>query len=232
MTTGITVTDAIRDEDPSLWIINTSSEQYEGGADVFITITGKGGPSLLTVKRTWLPEQVTDRFPKKQILESMHFTNAVRQGLVKVISPKEAQAILNRPGADVERRRLRELDITVKEAVASKGIGKNVMISTGDEERDRELSADKKGNFINLMETLDEDTVAAAEKEMDDEVSAAFRGFVLKLNRYDDSEIELAQNDLRLHGDMSIPEATYLVKNLKFEKITSKIQKKIKALAE
>lgn len=228
----LSITEAVADPNPSLWVVNTSSRVQEIGGDVFITIPTKGNTAhVLTIQKTWLPDLVTNRFPKQTILESIYFTEAVNQGNVSIISEEDALKLTRSPEAAIEKKRLAASENMIKEATAARGIGKNVMISVGDEDEDdlkekADENKNKKKAFVS-MKNLEDDDEGDAEDKEPEKVSASFRGWVVKLNRYNEGDEALVTNDIRVRGEMSYEEAEYLSENIKFPTIAAKILKSI-----
>jgi hypothetical protein len=231
----ISITEASEDPSQSLWVVNISSRVTETGGDVLITIPGKGNTShVLNIRKSWLPELVTNRYAKALILESVYFTEAVNSGMIAIIPEEDAKKLLSSPEAGVEKRRLAELDNLAKQAVAAKSIGKNVMISTGDEEEDRiaeERAASKaSGNkFVTMRNALDDDNSDddSEDSSLDKDVSPSFKGWVTKLNNFDESRVDEVKNEIKVRGEMTRSEAAYLSKTLKFQAIAARISKQL-----
>ena len=236
---SIGINELVEQEKGPIWVVNASNELYVGGADVFVTIVNNGQPTVFSVPRTWLPVEMTTRFPRKVILESTYFIEALAKGLLRAVSAETAQKLLGQPGVEQEQARLKEQEDAVKAANQARGIGKNVLISTGDTERDEEMETEfanrtksatnafvkaSIGNSVNM----DDDEEGGGEEV--EEVSAGFRGWVNKVNLMEDAGD--ARNEVKLRGDMSIAEATYLMKACLHTNISSALAKKLKALAD
>jgi hypothetical protein len=227
---SVGINDLIDGKGP-IWVINTSNQKYKGGAEVYITISQGDQASVFQVPRSWLPIEITARYPRKAICESPYFMESLNEKLITVISAEDALKLMGSKEASRERNRLREQADAVKAANASRGIGKNVMISTGDMNRDKELSeaandgpAGKANNFVkkvNFDET-EEDEVA--------QVEAGFQAWVIKLNGM--NSVEDVKTELRMRGDMTIEEAIYVMKNCDHDPITEKIRKRLVKLGE
>lgn len=229
---NITINDLVEGKGP-IWVINTSNELYPSGADVYVTFTSAGGqPSIMTVPRTWLPTELTARFTRKVILDSPYFTDALSKNMLKVISPEAAAVLLQSKGADRETRRLKEIQEAIKAANTVRGVGKNVMITTGDMDLDKEMEdrsvAERPKTEITKVNAGGVD-LGSEEDEVADEVSPNFKAWVLKVNEMEDEDD--ARNEVRMRGKMDISEAEYLMRNLKHEGIASSLATRLKKLA-
>lgn len=219
-----------------IWLINTSGEKYPSGAEVFITINSGDQSSVFVVPRTWLPIEITNRFPRKVVMESSYFVSAVAEGLVSVISADYARSLLSGPKAEREQERLKDIEAAIKEASAARGIGKNVLISTGDPEQDAALAekqvGEKSENFVKKSSSVEGVNFADEEdEEAVDPVSANFKAWVIKLNGLAEDTASI-ENELRMRGQMSLEEAVYLLKNCENEDIQNKLKRKLKKLGE
>lgn len=226
----IGINDLIEGKGP-IWIINTSNKKYKGGAEVYITVSQGDQASVFQVARSWLPVEITARYPRKAICESPYFMEALSENLISVISTADAVKLLGSKEAVREKARLREQEEAVRAANASRGIGKNVMISTGDVEKDEELSAvandgPSKGNaFIEKKVSFD-----GEEEPPVNVVAAGFQAWVIKLNGM--NNLEDVKSELRMRGDMAIEEAIYLMKNCDHESIAERLRKKLIKMGE
>ena len=228
---SIGINDLIEGKGP-IWIINTSNQKYKGGAEVYITISQGDQSSVFQVPRSWLPVEITERYPRKAICESPYFMESLSEKLVTVITAEEAARLSSSKEASRERNRLREQADAVRSANASRGIGKNVMISTGDPDRDAELSAaandGPSGKNQSFVKKVNFDEAEDMPEEV--KVSAGFQAWVIKLNSTND--LEDVKSELRMRGDMSIDEAIYLMKNCDHETVSEKVRKRLVKLGE
>ena len=231
---AIGINDLIEEGKGPIWVLNTTNNLYKTGADVFVTFNNNGQSSIMQVSRTWLPIEVTARFPRKIVLESPYFTDALNKGMLQAISVADATKILAQPGAAREAARLRDLEEAVKEATAARGIGKNVMVSTGDLDRDAELQSDyEKSNqkfVVNASKANGPDSINLGndEEEEEDPISANFKAWVIRLNEISDEDE--ARNEVKLRGSMSLEEAEYLMKKIVHNNISSYIAKRLKKI--
>ncbi|MGD0511500.1 MAG: hypothetical protein ABSA33_06730, partial [Candidatus Micrarchaeaceae archaeon] len=92
-----------------VWVRNTAaSSEFGYSGDILLSIPGNAGQQAqsLKVPDTWLPQDLTERYPKHRILESTDFRAAVRNGLLTIISDAEAARYMRDEGAEDEQRRL------------------------------------------------------------------------------------------------------------------------------
>lgn len=231
---SIGLNDLVEAEKGAIWLINTSSNIHQGGAEVYITINNGDQSSVFVMPRTWLPVEITSRFPRKTIVGSSYFVSALADGLVTAVPEEYARSLLKGPKAEREQARLKSIEDAIREAGSARNIGKNVMISTGDAERDAEQASNQVGEpsekFIAKAKSMDGVDFSQDEEEVDP-ISANFKAWVIKLNQMGDDTAAI-ENELRMRGPMTLEEATYLLKNCDNEDIQAKLTKKLRRLAE
>lgn len=237
----LNINEIVEQEKGPIWVINATNELYPSGADVYVTVTNNGQSQVFQVPRTWLPIEMTNRFPRKVIVESAYFVEALSKGLLKAISAETAASLLAQPGAAQERKRLEELEEAVKAATQTKGIGKNVTISTGDEDVDRQHQDEHNRRSREATDSFVKSSIAANrvnmgpddhedDAEEDSGVSPNFKGWVNKVNAIEDSSE--ARNEVRLRGNMEVVEAQYLLANCVHANVKASLEKKLKAIAD
>lgn len=235
--TSLSVQDLIDQPTGPLFVLNNSERAVGQGGDVFVTINQNGQNRSLMVPLTWLPLEVTRRIPRKYLLDSSYFLDALAKGLLIAIPAEEAQSILSRPEAAREQARLDAAEESIKAAVASRGISRNVsVVNSSTEEQEAPLQASrntaqpgraaaqaatKKGSvsISNLMDEVEEPPVA--------EVSARFVAFVTKLNGLDEAG---AMAELRLRSELTEEECHYLIDNCQHERISKILKSKLQSL--
>lgn len=91
--------DAALNEGPNapLWVLNTANEQpnltHPSGADVLITISTPTEPVTVKVERTWIPQCLTEQYPRRLLLESMRFREALGKGLIVLVDTEWAKSV-------------------------------------------------------------------------------------------------------------------------------------------
>lgn len=107
----LTINEAIsQDPKAPLWLINVADESQVTdflGADVLLTARSEGDVIPIDIPKTWLPHEVTNKAPREAILKSRYFLDAVREGLVRIITAEYAAELETKKGADEERERLK-----------------------------------------------------------------------------------------------------------------------------
>lgn len=213
--------DLIDAEHGAIFVLNTTNKVgIPNGGDVFITVEVGKSTRTLKVPRTWIPIEVTKAIPRKNLTDSASFLEAIGKGLITPIDNEDAKAIMRQSGYAEELRRLEEFEATVREASRAKGIGKNVTVSGGqedDEQEAREVKR-KKVSVVSLAGDDDEDEGQAT-------VSASFQAWVSKLNALD-NEVE-ARNEIRTRGELEEEEAHYMLENIVYPKIKSRLAKSL-----
>lgn len=217
-----TIQDIIDQEKGPIWVRNTSSEVVSPGGDIFISVSIAGTARVVTVPSTWIPVNLTNQVPRKALTESPYFMEALTKGLIQAISETDSAKILAREGAKEEVERLAERARSIKEAITVKALNKNVTVVNSnldeeDEATPATINKPKKGVSVIKLDDSDEETE-------DDEVSASFRGWTLKLNAMTPKECGAA---IKLRGAISHEEALYLTVKLKHKTIAAKISAKL-----
>jgi hypothetical protein len=166
------------------------------------------------VPRTWIPIEITRHLPRKAVLESVYFMEALSKGLLRAIPEEEARALMKKRGYQEEIDRMKDREDAIRSEGAAKGIGKNVTVVGQNGEDDDEVkktTVKKKGVSVTSL-----GTEAEEDGEEDVAVSATFVAFTNKLNTMDHVE---ALNRLRSRGDgLEQEEALYLIDNLNAER--------------
>lgn len=115
----LTLSEALNmDDNAQLFVVNASSKLSDTGSrsDILIDIIqSNGSPTLLAIPDSWLPIDVTSVVSRWDALNSPIFRKAVANGMIKIVSTKEAERILESEDVHDERRRLtlRETEETV-----------------------------------------------------------------------------------------------------------------------
>lgn len=221
---ALSAQELIDQERGAIWVINTCDQVVEGGGDVQITVIVHGQPRILRVPRTWLPIEATKAIPRKQILESAFFLEAISKGLIMAISVEDAESLLGQEGSNAELSRLADAEHIIRQAIQTKGYGKNVTISGSSDELEEDDQPVKKalnsGKVkIGRVDGKSEDTISL------DDVSASFKAWVQKLNMAETSE--LAMVEIRRRSQITTDEAKYLADNISHGAIASKLRQKI-----
>jgi hypothetical protein len=210
-------------ESPSqqVWVLNVSEQISPNGdkSEVYIIVRYNDEHVSLHLPKTWLPINLSDRLPKKALVESANFLNSLHKGLIVPVTPEYAAEINGREGADEERRRLKELEEAVKAASRAKDI--NVEISGM--KRDT-LSSNSRGTIDVTNVSLSDNTIPA--EAVTEEVSANFKALVKRLNSIPMTE---AVNELKLRGSLNKVYARYLYENIKHEPIRKHLAKALAA---
>lgn len=207
-----------------IYVLNTSHNLRSigsRGGDVYVTVQVGAAARTLNIPRTWIPINVTATVPRKAVLESLYFLEALGNGLITAINSDDAQAILASEDAQEEARRLREREDSIREATKSKGIGRNVSVAGGEEDESEEQPATK-------VTRKNVSVVSLAGDDDDEEatVSASFQGFVLKLNAMED--VKAARNAIKVRGgELTEEEARYMLEHIKYPKIKALLRKSL-----
>lgn len=212
--------DLVDQEKGAIYVLNTSSQSELGlGGDVFVTVMVGNQNRAVKIPRTWIPVEVTKSIPRKFLMESPNFLEAMAKGFITAISTESAKKILGKPGATQEERRLIEIDNAIREASKVRGVGKNVTVSSGREtEGEEEGNAPVKRKNVTVVSVRDMDNEA---EEAQPTVSQGFVAWVNKLNAMNDEKA--ARNEIRVRGELEEEEAHYLMEKTSYDKIRASL---------
>lgn len=223
--TPITLEEASSQKRGALYVLNTSHRRTESGGDVFISVAVGQQIRAVRIPKTWVPINLTATLPRKNILESVFFMEAVTNNLVEIISETDARKMMGQPGFREEVARMKARDNAIREASQAKGISKNVTVSGGsDDDESAAESAPKRKSLSVTAIGRDVD------EEDDQQVSANFAAFVSSLREL--SHVEAVNKIKNRGGELDESEARYLVENLdpvKHSKIIRSVRKQLES---
>ncbi len=230
---SLTPQQLLAEESPNVWAVNTSDTQRIGGTMqrrslLMIIQLPDNSRASISIPDTWLPVNLSDAAPAKNILSSPNLLRAYSEGLIQFISDADAIAIGNRPGAEQERARVRQENEQVREATrrswrdsASVVSGETVVsgealdrvqvnhrtrsfASTQLARLRAEKFAEQPGVDMSALNPTEQTTDAVAAEL---EVSTAFKGFAQQLAQLPERD---AITRLRARGTVSKIEAAFL----------------------
>jgi len=106
----LTISEALRDPDNVLYVLNTSNLAGGKRSDVLldIRVNNAADSTLVAVPDSWLPFDVTALVAKSDALSSVSFRQAIQSGILVILPTAKAKAILTNDleGVTGERRRL------------------------------------------------------------------------------------------------------------------------------
>lgn len=132
----ITMSELEQTDKGAVWVLNSAlRSEYEIEGEILVNVpSSQGRPDLVKIPQSWLPFEMTSKFPKSRILDSVEFRSAVGKGLITVISEADAHAMLRQEGAKEERARLKAQDAHIKAAGSVRSIADaNVSITNPNE---------------------------------------------------------------------------------------------------
>jgi len=224
---ALSVQELIDAEGGPIYVLNNTENSIGQGGDVFITVNQNGQNRSLQVPHTWLPIEVTKMIPRKYILDSSYFLEALGKELVVAIPAEDALKLLAQPAAVRELSRLKQAEEAVKAATASRGIGRNVSVvnsdadDSGEEQGQGKKTAVKKAGSAVSMADFEDEGSAEAEEE---EVSAKFKAWVNTLNQ---AEEEDAVSKLRTRSSLTEAECKYIIENVQHKRIVNGMKRKL-----
>lgn len=192
-------------EKGAIWVLNTSERVSDGvRGDVFLQCMQGSQPVNVRIPSTWLPVELTAWAPRKALLESRYFTDAVRKEVIQLVTPEWANQQLDGNDARAEQKRLRDREAQIEQATAGKILKPEVVRRN-----------------VDARDIIDDSTDSQASP-----ITARFVSWVNKLNEQDEDAARLT---IRNKGDMTRAEAAYLADNLKHEKLASGVRKLVAA---
>ena len=200
-----------KSKDHAVWVLNTadrSDADHAGEVVIGVSkINGSSTPDLVIVPQTWIPCCVTDYVPKKQLLASSEFRKAVAKNLIKLITSEKAEQLMQEEGAKEERKRLADINRTIRASTAAKEIT-NTSIEVGGGSNEEVTDEEKEIRKLNPQ-------------------------FVLFANSIRDKDDMSCLNLIRSRGKLKIAEINHLMKSLNHnERCLKYLSSQIKALRE
>jgi hypothetical protein len=199
----------------AIWVVNTAAQsKYHVQGQLIISVpslTG-GKEEALTVPYSWLPMDAAAHFPRARLLASTEFRKSVNNGLITIISEKDAQRLEETEGAEEERERLNELDEIVRQQASARSISDaNVEINgqqQGKGEDEQSVSMFGLDDTPSIAKQLKGKKVVA----MDD--SGFTNSFIMFANKLKDESDIGALNQIRARAKFTRKEIRYLAQEL------------------
>lgn len=200
----------------SVWVLNTTTSSptmqrnidpetgkwKQERADVVIQVNSAVGDERETVviPQSFLPVDVTEYASLRDLLESGSFRKALREGLITVIDEDSADELFNAPGADVERKRLREQEIKIRNLSAARAITKTEVINVS--------NPSENGNHVPYSEVRPVHEIPHTEE---DDFDPSFVANVMRWSQMDSISV---LNEMRVSGKFSRRELSYVMSKL------------------
>jgi len=115
-----------------IWALNGSAtSKVRANGDVHVGIPKANGTKVdgLHLPQTWLPCNLTDKVPRRQLLDASEFRNAVGSGLIILITEDYANLLNEQDGAEEERQRLNEREQQILDATSNALKGNSEIVS-------------------------------------------------------------------------------------------------------
>lgn len=200
----------------SVWLLNTTAScpsmrrniDPETGkwkqerADVMITVnsTIPNERDTLIVRQSFLPMDATEYVTLHDLLNCRSFLKALREGLITVIDEASAEELFRTPGADRERRRLRETEEKLRNISAARGITHTEAINVSNPSENTSSQPFSEIRTITPLEAREEDDLDPT--------------FVGNAYRWQSMDGEDVLNEIRVYRRFTVKEAKYLLKHL------------------
>ena len=200
----------------SVWVLNTTTSSptmqrnidpetgkwKQERADVVIQVNSAVGDERETVviPQSFLPVDVTEYASLRDLLESGSFRKALREGLITVIDEDSADELFNAPGADVERKRLREQEIKIRNLSAARAITKTEVINVS--------NPSENDNHVPYSEVHPVHEIPHTEE---DDFDPSFVANVMRWSQMDSISV---LNEMRVSGKFSRRELSYVMSKL------------------
>lgn len=145
-----------QDENESIWVVNGTMRNPKDRANVVVLLPMANGEAQepLAIFASWVPINVTDKIPRKQLLAARNFLKALEMRRIIAIPESEALRLLEMPGAAEECERVRMMDISTATGDAMGSIGEEttvpIQIDNGNQQAEDPVSASVY-QFIGLM---------------------------------------------------------------------------------
>lgn len=199
-----------------IWVINSAaSSRFQLTGQIVVSIPQPNGikSDALVINQTWLPVDISQRFRRDRLLNATEFRAAVVNGLLTVISEKDAERMLRQEGAAEETQRLRDLEEHVRSAGAARTIGDSKVEITRTDGVD-----DEDENPVEVFGVDDEPEVnvaRAAKKGVEADENGLLPSFLMFANKLELENDLAALNAIRARAKFTRREIKYLAKTLK-----------------
>ena len=191
----------------AIWAINTAPDSIlEQTGEILLTIQklNGSGNDPLRIPQTWLPQELTAQVPRKQLLASAQFRQAIQGQLIGLITEADAKRLLSQDGASEEQAKLLARKRIIKESSAARAITGEVKLISGGDQGDDDLE----------RHSLADDVIIAGDEkdEVEPGVSSNFAMWTDRLLLTTDIE---AKNSLRSRKKFTTLELAFLARKLK-----------------
>ena len=169
-----------------IYVINTSADSAtKKPGDIYLTIPKKNGNDKdpLRIRKTWLPQCLTDHVTRSQLLQSSEFRALVNKNLVRIIDEPSARALLNSDLAASEQASLDAEDRNVEEAGSARSITADVKVIGGNGDVDNDPDEDESVP-VSLVTTI----TAGDEQDLPKGISEEFNMFVERAMEMGDAQ--------------------------------------------
>lgn len=200
----------------ALWIVNTAAQsKYKissGQLIISIPSLNGGKEEALIVPYTWLPMDAAAHFQAERLLSSTEFRKSVINGLVTVISTKDAERLSETEGADEERERLNELDEIVRQQSSARSISDANVEINGQQQGKGEDS--ETVSMFGLEDTPSIAKQLAGKKKPTMDDSGFTNQFMMFANKVKEDSDMGALNQIRARSKFTRKEIRYLADHL------------------
>lgn len=205
-----------------IWVLNTADESLAGQAgEIIITIpqpNGAGEPDLIRVPQSWLPKDLTTIVPRKRLLASSKFLQALNSNLIAIISNEDAAKLLRQVGAKEETARLRALQEHVRATGGARTVTDGMKAANGSIARaDGLVDDEEEEQGRNTVGVLDDRTLTVAElaaEGVEDEEPGITPSFKMWVDRLNIGTDIAARNAVKSKGKFKKVELGFLARKL------------------
>ena len=154
---------------------------------------------VVVIPQSFLPVDVTEYAPLHDLLECSAFRKSIREGLITIIDEDSADELFNTPGADVERKRLREQEMKIRKLSASRAVAKSEVINVSNPSENEHQPYSEVRPVHEIPRTEEDD------------YDPAFVANVLRWSQMDSISV---LNEMRASGPFSRRELNYAISKL------------------
>lgn len=113
--TSITLQEAIKSKDDSLYVLNNSDPR----SAILLSVSNKDD-TIVTVAPTWIPIDLVNQCPREELLRSPNFRRMVESELLLILDTQECENVFkNNPLAQQERKSLIEKGAKTRQNLSS-----------------------------------------------------------------------------------------------------------------
>lgn len=133
----LTIEELEQSEKGPVWVLNNTSGSSSARILINIPKINGNGNDLVKINRTFIPMNIANQVPKRQLLESSEFRKCVNNAEISIITPEYATLLLDTPEAREEVKNLENEAQRIKSYLT----GESIVDTDGESKKEILVSA-------------------------------------------------------------------------------------------